>query len=88
MRFCFGAALLLAGCFAPELGDGQVVCGAGGECPPGYGCGADRRCWRPPADGGASDAARPQARDAASDLGADLGGGGGGGHGGHGGGDD
>ena len=45
------AAALVGSCFAPDLGDGQVVCGAGGACPSGYVCRTDDRCWRTGSDG-------------------------------------
>jgi hypothetical protein len=87
MKRAFVGAMILAGCFAPDLGDGQVACGTAGECPPSYVCGNERRCWRTPLDGGAGDARGPAST--APDLGGGggSGGGGGGGHGGHGGGD-
>ena len=52
MRRGLWALLLVAGCFTPDLGEGQVACGAGGECPPDYVCRADGRCYHGPADGG------------------------------------
>lgn len=52
MRRCLPALLLLTGCFSPDLGDGQVVCGAGGACPPDYVCRSDGRCWHDAGDGG------------------------------------
>jgi hypothetical protein len=40
-------AALSWGCvFAPNLGDGDVRCGAGDSCPPGQRCGDDGRCHR------------------------------------------
>lgn len=52
MRRGLWALLLVAGCFTPDLGEGQVACGAGGACPPDYVCHDDGRCWHGPADGG------------------------------------
>ncbi len=47
MRAVVVCAALAAGCFTPDLGDGQVACGTGGACPPGYVCRtSDQRCWR------------------------------------------
>jgi len=45
MRRLSLALVVLAGCFTPDLGEGQVVCGTGGECPPGYACRVDGRCY-------------------------------------------
>jgi hypothetical protein len=40
------ALLLVAGCaFPPDLGNGQLRCGAGGSCPPAYHCAAGR-CFK------------------------------------------
>lgn len=51
--------LVAAGCsFSPRLGNGQLACGAAGDCPPGYQCGSDQRCYlagtlpMPTSDGG------------------------------------
>jgi hypothetical protein len=47
MRSSLTAALLVAvGCFAPDLGDGVIACGAGGLCPPSYFCRGDGHCWK------------------------------------------
>src|SRR3954468_379252 len=54
MRHLSLAFVLVAGCFTPDLGEGQVACGAGGQCPPGYLCRTDGRCYHDGAgDGGA-----------------------------------
>lgn len=45
MRQVSLAFVLLAGCFTPDLGEGQVACGVGGQCPPGYACRTDGRCY-------------------------------------------
>ena len=48
-------ALLAAGCFAPDLGDGAILCGASDVCPPDYVCRPDHHCWKSAgenADGG------------------------------------
>src|SRR5262249_14015699 len=41
-------ALLVAGCFGPDLGGAPFKCGARGECPPGYSCAADSVCRKGP----------------------------------------
>ncbi|HEX3697262.1 MAG TPA: hypothetical protein VH374_17950 [Polyangia bacterium] len=46
--------LAAAGCRGLSIKDGTLACSAKGECPGGFLCGADRKCWR--MDGGASDA--------------------------------
>lgn len=49
MRVSFVLAILVAGCFKPDLGDGTVACGANGSCPPKYYChAADQRCYKTP----------------------------------------
>src|SRR6185369_2095935 len=41
------------GCsFSPDLGNGDVRCGAGGQCPPGQHCQTDRYCHADGSDGG------------------------------------
>ncbi|HEY7957511.1 MAG TPA: hypothetical protein VII38_19525 [Polyangia bacterium] len=40
-----GAAVALAACFSPELGEGRIHCGSGGACPPGFHCAGDQRCY-------------------------------------------
>ncbi|MDB4967908.1 MAG: hypothetical protein JWN44_3597, partial [Myxococcales bacterium] len=43
----FVAVLLsTAGCFHPDVADGDFVCGAGGLCPSGFSCGGDHFCRR------------------------------------------
>ncbi len=37
--------LVVSGCFTPDLGEGQVACGADGACPPDYVCRSDGRCY-------------------------------------------
>jgi hypothetical protein len=38
--------LALGGCtFRPLIGDGQVHCGSGNSCPPGFSCGSDTLCY-------------------------------------------
>jgi hypothetical protein len=44
----FGLALLIAGCFTPNLGDGAVACGVNGLCPARYFCHSDNRCYKTP----------------------------------------
>jgi hypothetical protein len=48
-------ALVAAGCFPPDLGDGAIACGANGACPPKYFCHSDQRCWKTPDTSGGSD---------------------------------
>ena len=49
MRASFVLAILVAGCFKPDLGDGVVSCGANMQCPPKYFChAADQRCYKTP----------------------------------------
>lgn len=59
-------ALVAAGCFPPDLGDGAIACGANGACPPKYFCHSDQRCWKTPQTGGGGDMAMADA--AASDM--------------------
>src|SRR5690348_11476479 len=72
-RLWLAASLLLGGCFSPSFHSGDLQCTPAGECPPGYHCGSNHRCY---ADGvnpdlGAPDAATPDL--SATDLaGADL----------------
>jgi hypothetical protein len=54
MRHLSLAFVLVAGCFTPDLGEGQVACGADGQCPPGYACRTDGHCYHDATgDGGA-----------------------------------
>lgn len=62
-------ALLVAGCFAPNLGDGALVCGGGGNCPPGYVCRADQHCWRTTLADGSGDLSAAADLSGAGDLG-------------------
>ena len=42
-------ALVAAGCFTPDLGDGAVACGTNDLCPPNYHCHAsDHHCYKMP----------------------------------------
>ncbi len=36
----------LAGCTAPDYGDGHLQCAPAGECPGGFYCATDQHCWR------------------------------------------
>jgi hypothetical protein len=46
-------AVLTAGCFKPDLGDGNVACGNNQLCPPKYFCHtSDQHCWKTPENGG------------------------------------
>jgi hypothetical protein len=35
-----------AACGSPSISDGAIECSPEGECPPGFACAPDRRCWR------------------------------------------
>lgn len=49
MRAWCVLAVLAAGCFKPDLGDGAVSCGSAGQCPPKYFChSSDQRCYKTP----------------------------------------
>ena len=50
-------AVLAAGCFTPDLGEGAVACGVNNACPPRYFCHADKRCYKTPDGSGAGDMA-------------------------------
>ena len=44
------AALALvgfAGCFSPDFRSGQVLCSPKGECPTGFQCAGDGKCYKP-----------------------------------------
>lgn len=60
-RWWMAALLLVGGCFSPSLHSGDLQCTAAGECPPGYHCAADHRCYAAGQgpDLGAPDAAMP-----------------------------
>ncbi|HEX8951519.1 MAG TPA: hypothetical protein VF945_06720 [Polyangia bacterium] len=72
--FAWLLTLALAGCFTPNLGDGNVACGADGLCPPKYFChAADQRCYKTPDPGGGVDMASGDLAGVIVDLaGADL----------------
>jgi hypothetical protein len=61
MRGRLAAALALAvtaaaagSCtYAPDFGDGTLVCGDTGQCPKGYECASDNTCWKTGKTGGA-----------------------------------
>ncbi len=46
MRLVGLVAVLCAGCFSPSFLDGKTPCKSSGECPNGFACAADDRCWR------------------------------------------
>jgi hypothetical protein len=50
-----GFVLLAAGCFTPNLGEGQVACGESGACPSGYHCAGDGKCYSVEVDLGLAD---------------------------------
>jgi hypothetical protein len=39
-------AVALAGCTAPDYGNGDLECAANGACPSSFYCAADEHCWR------------------------------------------
>ncbi len=50
-------ALVASGCFTPNLGEGQVLCGPSGQCPTGYQCAGDGKCYTGDVDLGNGDLA-------------------------------
>ena len=60
MRFAVLLALV-AGCTAPNYGDGHLQCAADRTCPAGFYCAADEHCWR-------NDSGPPGAGDGGVDL--------------------
>jgi hypothetical protein len=57
-------ALLLAGCYSPTIGNGQIACSKPDrKCPKGFVCLGDDLCWKPGTgpsdDGGVSDGGEP-----------------------------
>ena len=71
------AALLVAGC-APGIEEGRYGCAADSDCPEGWFCRADLRCWRTPGDGATDGGGPDSGADGGADGGADAGGDGGG----------
>jgi hypothetical protein len=61
-----GAAVVIAGCYAPTVADG-VPCGDGSSCPTGQSCDIDQRCRIDPLDAGSSELDAPTA-DASDDI--------------------
>jgi len=57
----------LAGCTAPDYGDGHLQCAPNGACPSGFYCAGDDHCWR---DGSAPPAGSDLAMSSVGDLGA------------------
>jgi hypothetical protein len=43
--FACVVALAAAGCFTPDLGEGQLLCGDNSSCPPRYHCAGDGKCY-------------------------------------------
>ena len=64
---CAALAVVSGAACSPDIADGSFLCGSGGQCPPGFTCGADGRCWRSPVDAAPADAIAPP--DAAPDAG-------------------
>ena len=56
MRAFVAVTLLAAGCFTPDLGQGQVLCGDNNFCPTGYSCATDGRCYTDGTDLGSAPA--------------------------------
>jgi hypothetical protein len=72
LSIAVAASLLFAGCFAPDVPDGALLCSVGEEkCPTGFHCAADKTCWHNGSDpdlaATAVDLSEPR-----SDLGPDL----------------
>ncbi len=85
-RAVFGAlglALLVgtaAQCgYNPDPPNGGLVCSAKGECPEGYSCRTDNKCWKPGATGGSTGAAGSTGAGGKAGSGGAGGAGGGGG---------
>lgn len=67
--FAWLIAVLAAGCFTPDLGDGSVACGANGMCPPKYYChAADQRCHKTPDTSGVVDMSMSEDGSSGPDL--------------------
>ena len=67
--FAWLIVVSVAGCFTPDLGDGSVVCGVNGMCPPKYYChAADQRCHRTPDVGGVVDMSMSEDGSGGPDL--------------------
>jgi hypothetical protein len=58
-------AASLAGCPPPE---GRFVCASHADCPAGWTCRADRRCWSAPADSASLDGGPTDPADASADA--------------------
>ena len=68
-----GVLALVAGCTAPDYGNGHLQCAPSGACPAGFYCAGDQRCWRDGSGPGAADLASSAADDLGpgpTDLGA------------------
>src|SRR4051794_30884427 len=46
MNRTLGLALVLAGCYSPNIGNGQLKCTSDNKCPDGFHCAADKTCWK------------------------------------------
>src|SRR3954452_5444344 len=40
----------MAGCYSPNVPNGQLKCSTGGKCPDGFHCATDGTCWKNGAD--------------------------------------
>jgi hypothetical protein len=72
LAFAFSVVCAASACvFSPDLGEGRVLCGPADHCPPGYGCGPDKRCytfaWIAATDGGVADVAIPDLSNPSTD---------------------
>lgn len=63
-------ALFFAGCYSPDLPDGELRCSADRTCPGGFHCAGDDTCWHDGADPDLAipDAGRDGPLDATSDA--------------------
>ena len=73
---CGALAVVSGAACSPDIADGSFLCGPAGQCPPGFACGADGRCWRSPIDAALPDAALPDAGKVAPEVIRLVGGGG------------
>ena len=46
MNRTLGLVFLLAGCYSPNIGNGQLKCSSDNKCPDGFHCAGDKTCWK------------------------------------------
>jgi hypothetical protein len=46
MNRSFALFVLLAGCYSPNIGNGQLKCSSDGKCPDGFHCATNKTCWK------------------------------------------